>query len=94
MRCLFTSFPVDDVPERFDNHYHVVAGVRELRMLPSIGDYGITARENQIRKTTRLSRHEPEFIFRYLDLKPDTTAIYPGLPDHDAGETQEFFYQE
>lgn len=82
--------PVDDVPERFDNH----PAVTGLSMLPCSGNPDMTACENQIRKTSRLSRHEPEFIFRYLDLKPYTAAVYPGLPDHDTGKTEKFFYQE
>jgi hypothetical protein len=42
----------------------------------------------------RLLPHEPEFVFRYLDLKPCTAAIHTVLPDPDTGETEEFFYQE
>jgi hypothetical protein len=42
-------------------------------------------------KKSRLFRYEPEFIFRYLCLKPYNAAIHTILPYPDAGETGEFF---
>jgi hypothetical protein len=50
--------------------------------------------EKTVLKKSRLLRHEPEFIFRYHDLKPYTAPLHTVLPDPDAGETKEFFYQE